>query len=487
MSEKAKTLGEAELQVAVATIQNFGTKMTLPEGMTLDQGIDLLQRRKKYDTEKTVVRRIFPVFPLDGAVSLDNVLRRKYGWAQAIATPGFFGPNPPEMRTIKVGPNKTRAVTWGRFTLPGVNGFLQTNAQQVGGSMWFFELVSEVRRADEPKVKELMDDVAYECTQSSIYRGQAIKISFRNEDGDREMPDPEFMDTESIDENMVVFSEVTQHSIRTNLFTPITRVPDLIRNGIPIKRGVLLGGTYGTGKTLAASVASKLAVQHGITYLYVPRADQLKDAIEFAKLYQNPASVVFCEDIDRVTSGERGVAMDDILNIIDGIDTKTANIIVVLTTNHLDTINPAMLRPGRLDAVIPVTAPDAKAVEKLIRVYAKGAVNPETDLTSVGVTLEGHIPAIIAEVVKRAKLSELSLLAEGERVKNLSAEALLEAAQTMNAQIQLLESAINQDAPPDFLKEGLVDTIREAMELAPRSKQDRKNDRVIKKLNAALG
>ena len=41
-----------------------------------------------------------------------------------------------------------------------------------------------------------------------------------------------------------------------NLFTPITRVKDCIKNSIPVKRGILLGGTYGTGKTLAATVAA---------------------------------------------------------------------------------------------------------------------------------------------------------------------------------------------------------------------------------------
>lgn len=486
MSEKieGKTLGEADMKVAVATIQNFGTKMILPEGMTLDQGIDLLNRRKKYETEKTVVRRTYSVFPYDGAVSLDNVLRRKYGWAQAIATPGFFGDTPPEMRTVTTGPGgRNRQVTWGRFTLPGVKGFIQTNAQRQPNGMWFFELVSEVRRADEPRVRGLMQDVHDECIESSIYRGQAIKLRFRDEDGDQVMPDPEFLDTESIDEDMVVFSDVTQHSIRTNLFTPITRTEDLLRNGLPIKRGVLLGGTYGTGKTLAAFVAAKLAVRSGVTYIYVPRADELKDAIEFAKLYQSPASVVFCEDIDRVTKGERNVAMDDILNIIDGIDTKTSNIIVVLTTNHLDSINPAMLRPGRLDAVIPVTAPDAKAVQRLIRVYAKGSINAETDLSQVGTVLEGQIPAIIAEVVKRAKLSELSLLAEGERVVNLSSAALLESAETMKAQIDLLAAAISSTEPPETLKDALVDTVREAMDMQARTPEEK----MIRKIAGRLG
>lgn len=58
-------------------------------------------------------------------------------------------------------------------------------------------------------------------------------------------------------------------------------------------------GTYGTGKTMAATVASRLAVDAGITYVYVPRADELSDAIEFAKQYQSPACVIFCaEDIE---------------------------------------------------------------------------------------------------------------------------------------------------------------------------------------------
>ncbi|MEX0632803.1 hypothetical protein M8494_14790 [Serratia ureilytica] len=47
--------------------------------------------------------------------------------------------------------------------------------------------------------------------------------------------------------------------------------------------------------------------------------------------------MIFCEDIDRAVSGERSVAMDDILNILDGIDTKANNIITVLTTNQLRT------------------------------------------------------------------------------------------------------------------------------------------------------
>jgi transitional endoplasmic reticulum ATPase len=158
-------------------------------------------------------------------------------------------------------------------------------------------------------------------------------------------------------------------------------------------------------------------------------------------------AAVFCEDIDRAVHGERTIEMDEILNIIDGIDTKSANIMVILTTNHLDNINPAMLRPGRLDAVIDVLPPDGPAVEKLLRVYGGENLAETTNLHQVGELLSGTIPAVIAEVVKRAKLSQLSLQKRGEKVTMLTESALIESASTMQAQLRLL----NKDRAPKEL------------------------------------
>src|SRR3546814_19828879 len=98
--------------------------------------------------------------------------------------------------------------------------------------------------------------------------------------------------------------------------------------------------------------------------------------------------------------------MDDILNLLDGIDTKNSHIITVLTTNDLQSINPAMLRTGRLDAVIDVTPPDAQAVEKLLRLYGGDAIAADTNLEETGRVQAGNIRAAIAEGVKRAKLDQ---------------------------------------------------------------------------------
>jgi transitional endoplasmic reticulum ATPase len=265
-----------------------------------------------------------------------------------------------------------------------------------------------------------------------------------------------------IDENALIYSRDIERSIQTNLFTPIERVQDCIANGIPVKRGIMLGGSYGTGKTLAARVASKKAVDNGLTFVCVLRADELDDAINFAKLYSSPATVLFCEDIDRALAGERTVRIDDILNTIDGIDSKNQNLITVLTSNHLDDVNPAMLRPGRLDAIIEVTAPDAEATARLIRLYAGKALNASEDITSAASRLAevGTIPAVIAEVVKRAKLSELAMSARGTVVTNLSAAALDDAAFTMKTQNELLARAIAPKGAKPAIEQALGDLIR---------------------------
>ena len=435
----AKTLEQNEKQVHVADIVRHGEKLIVPDGMKLSDVLDLVKRRMTFEEEEVVVRRTYNVFPWDGAHALMLALTERYGWAAAEATPGVFGSNPPQMLDVQVGYGQTKKVPWGRFSLPQVEGFVQCSAQKKDGRV-SFELVGKVLRKDEPTIELLFDTVEKTLRTNSIYMGKAIKIRFRDNDGNLlEMPEPEFMNLNGISRDSLVYSDDVQNLIETNLFTPIERVSDCIANDMPVKRGVLLGGPYGTGKTMAATVAAALATNVGVTYVYVPRSDELSDAIQFAKQYSDKACVIFCEDIDRAVSGERSVKMDDILNILDGIDTKSSRIITVLTTNHLENINPAMLRPGRLDAIIDVTAPDAKAVEKLVRLYGRDTIAADADLTLVGEALAGTIPAVIAEVVKRAKLHQLQYQQPGTLIEEISSQALLDSALTIQAQRKLLE------------------------------------------------
>lgn len=435
----SRNLTQAQEQVQVAEIRYHNDALMIPNGMSTSQAIELLERQRDYLEEKVSISRTFDAFPFDGANALSEVLTAQFGWAAAESTPGFFGDTPPEMLTIETDFNKTRRVPWGRFSLPGVKGYIETGVRRKDGRI-AFSINGMVKRKDEANIERLLDGVAEYLKVNSIYAGKAIKIRFLDDEGDvLPMPEPKFLDTSFISRDMLVYSAEVEASIETNLFTPITRMADCIANDIPVKRGVLLGGPYGTGKTMAATVASRLAVDAGITYVYVPHSDELAYAIEFAKQYDRTAAVIFCEDIDRAVTGERSVAMDDILNILDGIDTKSSKIITVLTTNHLENINPAMLRPGRLDAIINVNAPDAEAVERLIRLYGKGTVAKDEDLAKAGKVLSGSIPAVIAEVVKRAKLVQLGLQEPGTKVESISGEAIYQAALTIQDQVDLLK------------------------------------------------
>lgn len=434
----AKELKDAK-KIHVAEIVRHGEMLVLPEKLSLKDAMELIQRRAEYEETVVDISEKFDVFPLDGAYGLSQVIMKRYGWQEGKPIYGFFGETKPKILQVPSGPDTKVDVPWGHFQLPSIDGTLMTGMDQNSAGRAIFVLTARIKRADEQTIRDLFADLRKYLKKHSLYRGKAIKIRFRDDDGDAlGMPEPEFLDLSEVNRDNLVLNQDQMESVNANLFTPIERALDCINNGIKIKRGILLGGDYGTGKTLAAMVAARIAQDNGITYIYSPRADELGDAIAFAKQYQSPACVVFCEDIDRAIAGERTVEMDDILNILDGIDTKNENIITVLTTNHLESVNRAMLRPGRLDAIIDVERPNASSAEKLVRYYGGASINEDEDLTEVGKVLAGQIPAMIAEAVKRAKLFQLTLIPKGQKVTNISAEALRQSAATMTKQIALL-------------------------------------------------
>lgn len=456
-----KTLGrDVEKEVHVATVVRHGDKITIPEVMSYDDAIDVIQRRKEYENQPVAIEEIFMAFPQDGAYAMDKVLTEMFGWTPAVGT-GWFGQIPPKMLTVEIDFGKVAQVPWGKFSLPSVSGALFSGVAVKDGRVCF-KLTASVLRRDEATIRDFFSRVRAYLKSNSIYKGKAVKIRFRDDNGSPvELPEPKFIDTSRINPNSLIYSKHVQDSVETNLFTPIQRVADCVNNDISVKRGVLLAGPYGTGKTLAAHVASKLAVENGLTYIYVERASELADAVNFAKLYSEPASVLFCEDIDRSVHVERTVSVDEILNIIDGVDSKHLNLITVLTTNHVENINAAMLRPGRLDAIIEVSSPDAEACERLLRWYGGESIDSHEDLSQAAKFLSDSqtIPATIAEVVKRAKLSQLRLQEPGTKVTKLSGDALTTAAFTMTSQNELLARAsAPKDAPPT-LDKALTDLV----------------------------
>jgi Hom_end-associated Hint/ATPase family associated with various cellular activities (AAA)/Homing endonuclease len=238
-------------------------------------------------------------------------------------------------------------------------------------------------------------------------------------------------------------------------FKPRQQVKDVLRTRISVEqlpeddyygfsidgdRLFMLGDFTVTHNTMCATVTAKLCVENSWTFIMLDRASSLRQALEFAKRYQ-PA-VVFAEDIDRSTS-ERDEKANDLSLVLDGMLSKDAEVMVVLTTNNVERIHPVMLRPGRLDAVISVTPPDAKAVEGLIRLYARKTLPDGTSLTKIGEQLAGSIPAVIREVVERSKLA---MIARGG--ETLAEEDLIVSATGMQQHMALLNKPKTTEMDP---------------------------------------
>lgn len=418
-----------------------GSAIKLPAGMPIRDAISNLERLDAYERQTIEVSESIDCFPQDGAVALQRVLKRRYGWATQTPTPGFFGDEPPRMMAVEVGPKgQTVSVPWGRFVLPNIKGWVETSTAKVRGRM-VFKLEAMVLRRHEADIKAIADDVRHEVKTNSIYRGKAVKLGFTDESsmfsGHTRVANIEFMDVADVKRTDLIYTERVENAILTNLITPLEDREWLAKFGVPFKRGVLLAGKYGVGKTMATNLAARVAQDNGVTFVHIDKAADFTEGLLFARQYQ-PA-VLSCEDIDRVTSGERNSNLDSILNVVDGIDSKNTDIMVLVTTNNVDAIHQGMLRPGRLDVVVYVEPPDAPTAERLIRHYGRGLVGPDVNLVRVGKILDGQIPAVIREVVERAKLAAIRLRSMNEDGGLfLTEDALVDSAETMRMQIALL-------------------------------------------------
>jgi transitional endoplasmic reticulum ATPase len=453
-----------EKKVHIAEVIRHGEQLIIPKAMTIQDAIALLMRQAKYEDETVDIKEDIDCFLWDGALALSKAMARKFGFASAEVIPGgFFRPDQkPQMISVNVEFNRTVLVPWGRFTLPGVEGHIETTYNHKDGKI-IFSIKSTVRRKYEEVIRELVSLTREIVKNESIYRGKAIRIRFKDDHGNNEaMPTPFFLDLTRVNEKELIFSEDVQNAIETSIFTPVEQSKKCREYRIPLKRGVLLSGPYGTGKTLAAYVTAKKCDKNNWTFLYCERANELGEMVRFAKQYE-PA-VIFCEDIDREVEGERTVEMDDILNIVDGIESKNSEIMIILTTNHVEKIAKAMLRPGRLDAVINVLPPDAKAVEKLVRLYGRELIAVEDDLSKVGEVLKGRIPAVIRECVERSKLAAIKRAGDNlSGSMKITADDLHEAALTMKLQLDLLDKEVKLANSNERLGEALKSVIDESV------------------------
>ena len=434
-------------------IEHSGRAITLPadpEKMPLEKAINALVRKHQDEMQDFNLHEIIDAFPYDGVVAFVKAMQKLYGWASPIPTPGFFGPKPPQMLSVKTGWRNEDVLQcpFGSFKLPGVNNPVQTSFTTDDEGRNCLVIHGTFQKRERHILLELATETRRIVAAESIYRGKAIRLKV-DDGGDLLLNSaPEFLNVEDTSEADLIFDHNIQAQIDTSILVPIKHTSACRKNKIPLKRGILLEGAYGTGKSLTARMTANVCERNGWTFVLLDKVQGLRAALEFAKRYA-PA-VVFAEDIDRIMM-ERDEDANDLINTIDGVVSKNSEIMTILTTNHVDKIQPVILRPGRLDAVISLKAPTQEAVARLLRAYAGNLLPLGSSVDDASVELSGQIPATIRECVERAKLG---MIGRGDVVLNDS--DLTTAAQTMKAHLALL----NRNTAKETDAEGLARTLR---------------------------
>ena len=220
-----------------------------------------------------------------------------------------------------------------------------------------------------------------------------------------------FKDVAGVDEEKEGLEEIVEFLKSPKKFTDM---------GARIPKGVLLVGHPGTGKTL---LAKAVAGEAGVPFFIISGsefvemfvgvgASRVRDLFNEAK--KNAPCIIFIDEIDAVGRqrgaglggghDEREQTLNQLLVEMDGFGTNEG-VIVIAATNRPDVLDKALLRPGRFDRQIVVSAPDVKAREEILEVHSrKKRISPEVDLKVIAKNTAGFVGADLENILNEAAL-----------------------------------------------------------------------------------
>ena len=193
--------------------------------------------------------------------------------------------------------------------------------------------------------------------------------------------------------------------------------------GIKPPKGVILYGCPGTGKTL---LAKAVANETSATFLRIVGSELIQKYLGdgpklvrelFRTAEENAPSIVFIDEIDAVgtkrydsnSGGEKEIqrTMLELLNQLDGFDSRS-DVKVIMATNRIDSLDPALIRPGRIDRKIEFPLPDIKNKRKIFQIHtSKMTLSEEVNLEEFVNSKEELSGADIRAICTEAGLSAL--------------------------------------------------------------------------------
>ena len=256
-----------------------------------------------------------------------------------------------------------------------------------------------------------------------------------------------FADVAGVEEAKTELVEIVEFLKTPQRFTQI---------GARIPKGVLLVGPPGTGKTL---LAKAVAGEAGVPFFSISGSEfvelfvgagaaRVRDLFEQAK--KKAPCIVFIDELDAIgksrSSGglyggndEREQTLNQLLTEMDGFAAGDATVIVLAATNRPETLDPALLRPGRFDRQVLVDRPDKSGREAILNIYAqKVKLGPDIDLHAIATRTPGFAGADLANLV-----NEAALLAARARRETVAQEDFAEAIERVVAGLEKKSRVLN--------------------------------------------
>ena len=275
-----------------------------------------------------------------------------------------------------------------------------------------------------PNGNQFLVNISEEC--GKVKPGDVVLADQKNLTIIKKLPTTKKFDIESfviVEKPQISWEEVGGLDMQVKEIKEVVELPlekpELFKKvGITPPKGILLYGEPGTGKTLLAkAVASstnstfiEIVASELVQKFIGEGAKMVKDIFELAR--KKAPSVVFIDELDALaakrveigTSGEREVnrTFMQLLAEVDGFK-PLDNVKIIGATNRKDILDPAVIRPGRLDRLIHIPLPQGKARLDILKIHSRNmTLEKDVDLSSVSSSMEDFSGAEIKAVCTEA-------------------------------------------------------------------------------------